>query len=157
MIAQRSCLARDEAATIALGARLAARLQPGCVVFLHGELGAGKTTLVRGMLQHLRPGQRVKSPTYTLVERYEIGALLIVHLDLYRVDDPGELEFIGVREHLGQAVLLVEWPLKAAGELPPPDLELWLSPRDGGREIRMHAHGKRGVALLDPVTDLDGS
>ncbi len=158
MIAQRSCFARDEAATMALGARLAARLQPGCVVFLHGDLGAGKTTLVRGLLQHLLPGQRVKSPTYTLVERYEIGALLILHLDLYRLGDPGELEFIGVREHLGHAALLVEWPQKAAGELPSPDLELWLSLHAGGREIRMQAHGERGAALLpNPTPDLDCS
>jgi tRNA threonylcarbamoyladenosine biosynthesis protein TsaE len=158
MSVQRDYFARDEAATIALGARLATRLQPGCVVFLHGDLGAGKTTMVRGMLQHLLPGLRVKSPTYTLVERYQIGALLILHLDLYRLGEPGELEYLGVREHAGQAVLLVEWPQKAAGELPPPDLELWLSPRAAGREIRIQAHGERGAALMpDPVPELDRS
>ena len=148
MNAQRVWLASDAAATAAIGAALAERLQPGSVVFLHGELGAGKTTLVRGLLQHLLPGQRVKSPTYSLVERYQAGAMTILHLDLYRTNEPGVLEFIGIREDIGRAVLLVEWPEKAAAALPAVDLDLWLAHCDGGREIRMQAHTARGRLLL---------
>jgi tRNA threonylcarbamoyladenosine biosynthesis protein TsaE len=140
--------AADAAATEAAGAALARALSPGVVVHLAGDLGAGKTTFVRGLLQALQPGQRVKSPTYTLVERYRAGALDVLHLDLYRLGDPEDLEFLGVREDSGHAVLLVEWPQRAGDRLPAADLAVSLSPFEGGRQIRFDARTDTGRRLL---------
>jgi tRNA threonylcarbamoyladenosine biosynthesis protein TsaE len=140
--------AADAAATAAAGAALAQALAPGLVVHLVGDLGAGKTTFVRGLLQALLPGQRVKSPTYTLVERYRAGTLDLLHLDLYRLGDAEELEFLGVREDAGHAVLLVEWPQRAQDRLPPADLEVALDAFEGGRKIRFEARTDAGERLL---------
>lgn len=104
---------------MALGARLSGELAGGQVVTLSGDLGAGKTTLVRGMLRGLGFEGRVKSPSYGLVETYDVGGLEIHHLDLYRLGEPEELDFIGLRDLLGpQSTLLVEWPERAGGRLP---------------------------------------
>lgn len=138
----------DAAATEAAGAALARVLSPGLVVHLMGDLGAGKTTFARGLLQGLLPGQRVKSPTYTLVERYRAGALDVLHLDLYRLGDPEELEFLGVREDAGRAVLLVEWPQRAGDRLPPADLVVELRPANRGRTIRTVGASDTGKRLL---------
>ncbi len=139
----------DEAATLALGARLAAAAAEGGMLFLRGELGAGKTTLVRGLLRALGHAGSVRSPTYTLVESYEVGGRAIHHLDLYRLADPEELEFLGLRELLdGRALCLVEWPERGAGILPAPDLELELDYLGSGRRVRLRAHGARGEAML---------
>ena len=123
----------DEVATLALGAELAQRFPSG-VVYLQGNLGAGKTTLVRGWLQALGHEGAVKSPTYTLVEPYRMGGRDIYHFDLYRMSDPEELEFIGGREYFAQpALCLVEWPDKGAGVLPPADATVTLEPDGYGR------------------------
>ena len=140
--------AADAAATEAVGAALARGLAPGCTLHLLGDLGAGKTTLARGLLQALLPGQRVKSPTYTLVERYDTGGVPVLHLDLYRLADPEELEFLGLREELGRAALLVEWPQRGGALLPPPDLVVRLRAQGTGREIHLEAHGAAGEACL---------
>jgi tRNA threonylcarbamoyladenosine biosynthesis protein TsaE len=130
----------DEAATRAAGARLATALAPGAVVFLHGPLGAGKTTLVRGLLRSLGHGGAVKSPTYTLVEPYQTAGQRVFHFDLYRLADPEELEFLGIRDYLdGSAWALIEWPERGAGWLPAPTVELWLEPVAQGRRLRVQA------------------
>lgn len=127
----------DTAATEAQGARLARRLKPGMIVYLQGDLGAGKTTLVRGLLRALGYQGPVKSPTYTLVESYFLADDRIVHhLDLYRLGDPEELEWIGIRDLLtDQAICLIEWPDRGAGMLPPADVTLSLAVDGCGRRI----------------------
>jgi tRNA threonylcarbamoyladenosine biosynthesis protein TsaE len=148
MSTTRDAFLPDAAATEAAGACLAKVLVPGTVVQLLGDLGAGKTTFARGLLQALLPGQRVKSPTYTLVERYRAPAFDVLHLDLYRLGDPEELEYLGVREDAGRAVLLVEWPQRGAGHLPAPDLTVRLTPSGDGRAITLVAGSAAGEALL---------
>lgn len=124
----------DEAATLALGSELATQFSGGGVVYLQGELGAGKTTLVRGYLRALGYEDSVKSPTYTLVEPYEIDDFSIAHLDLYRVTDPAELEYIGIEDVLRDVSLtFIEWPENGEGYLPPPDLTIELELIDDGR------------------------
>lgn len=118
--AVREFEAESEAEMMTLGARLARGLQGGQVITLSGDLGAGKTTLVRGMLRGLGFEGRVKSPSYGLVESYELAGLEIHHLDLYRLGQPEELDFIGLEDLLGaNSVLVVEWPERAGGRLPP--------------------------------------
>ena len=128
----------DSEATEALGARLAQALlpAPGLVVYLYGDLGAGKTTLVRGWLRALGATGPVRSPTYTLVEPYELAGRSLLHLDLYRLSDPAELEQLGLYDTPpARSVWLVEWPQRGAGELPPADLEITLQVFGNEREI----------------------
>lgn len=149
MSADASCELPDEDATVAFGARLAAALGDGAVIYLHGELGAGKTTLARGLLRALGHTGSVKSPTYTLVEPYAITGRTVFHFDLYRLADPEELEFLGVRDYLQPgAILLIEWPERGEGHLPAPDLELWLEPAGDGRRARWRACNSRGAAIV---------
>jgi len=140
----------DEAATLALGADIARGLRPGITVYLQGDLGAGKTTLVRGVLRALGHAGRVKSPTYTLAEIYNLPAFELYHFDLYRMNDPREWMDAGFREVVnGTTVSLVEWPEKAAGLLPPPDLRMLLQVRDDGREITLIAETALGKECLN--------
>jgi len=128
----------DEAATIALGAELLDLLTGAPVVFLHGQLGAGKTTLVRGILRALGHGGSVKSPTYTLLEPYDVGGRTIYHFDLYRIGDGEELDFIGIDELMdADAIKLVEWPERGAGRLPEPDVVIRLSLEGEGRRVEV--------------------
>jgi tRNA threonylcarbamoyladenosine biosynthesis protein TsaE len=139
----------DETATLALGAALALVCREGAIIFLHGNLGAGKTTLARGFLQGLGHAGRVKSPTYTLVEPYEVAGRRIYHFDLYRLQDPEELDYLGLRDYLGvEAVCLVEWPERGEGALPVPDLEVNLAYADHARRALLRAGSPRGERLL---------
>lgn len=140
----------DEAATDALGRRFAAALAGGSmVVYLHGDLGAGKTTFARALLGALQVGERIKSPTYSLIEGYAAQGRPAWHLDLYRIADPGELEWLGLDALADPAALvLVEWPERGRGALPSPDLTLHLAYADGGRQARLEAHTARGQDLL---------
>ena len=131
-------VAETEAEMMALGAGLAERLRGGDVVTLSGPLGAGKTTLVRGMLRGLGFEGRVKSPSYGLVESYDVAGLTVHHLDLYRLGDPGELDFIGLEDLPGPAsVLLVEWPERAGGRLPEATAAVTLGIAGTRREVRV--------------------
>lgn len=132
----------DERATLAYAATLAERLrEPGfgrALVFLHGQLGAGKTTLVRGILRAFGHTEAVKSPTYTLLEPYEETTPVVLHFDFYRVGDSEELDFIGLDELLdADAVKLIEWPERAGDRLPRPDIDIVLSPEGEGRCIEV--------------------
>ena len=140
----------DEAATLALGAEIARILLPGVCVHLSGDLGAGKTTLSRGILRGLGFEGRVKSPTYTLVELYVISTLNLYHFDFYRFNDPEEWNDAGFRDLFnGTNICLVEWPEKAGELLPLPDLmiELWPTPAMS-RSARIQSHTSLGNTLL---------
>lgn len=139
----------DESAMLALGAQLAAACGDTAVIFLSGQLGAGKTTLSRGFLQGLGHPGKVKSPTYTLVEPYEIAGKKIFHFDFYRVRDPRELDFIGIEDYfVPQAICLVEWPEQGQGFIPLADLFCYLEQYESGRKITMTANTERGKMIL---------
>lgn len=142
----------DEAATLDFGARLASVLHAGMTVYLSGDLGAGKTTLTRGLLRSLGFQGRVKSPTYTLVELYEIPRYNLYHFDLYRFADPEEWEEAGFREYFNfESVCLVEWPEKAAGLLPEPDLTVRLEILDEGRALTLTAGTEAGRRCIESL------
>ena len=150
----------DEQATVAFGQALAAACPSGVNIYLYGDLGAGKTTLVRGMIQAFLPGAKVKSPTYTLVEGYELADSAnnphnikhIYHFDLYRLGDPEELEYLGGRDYFaGNAVCLVEWPQRGEGWLARPDLEIMLKYQPDGRVMEVSAHSDKGGVLAESL------
>lgn len=137
----------------ALGAKLAAQVGNVRLVNIHGPLGAGKTTLVRGMLRGLGHAGAVKSPTFTLVEPYTFGNLHFYHFDLYRLNDPGELEFLGMRDYLdGNGVCVVEWAERAQGVLPSPDVDIMIEPTETGRMVRIMTLTPQGDVLLKALT-----
>ena len=130
----------DEQLTLKFGAHLARILRPGLTIFLTGELGAGKTTLVRGMLRGLGFEGRVKSPTYTLVESYSISSLYLYHFDLYRFKHEQEWLDAGFDEIFnGQNICIVEWPERAVNFLPQADIEICLTPQGQGRDATIIA------------------
>jgi tRNA threonylcarbamoyladenosine biosynthesis protein TsaE len=145
----------DEAATLALGARLARVIVPGLSLYLRGDLGSGKTTLARGLLRGLGYGGRVKSPTYTLVELYTVSRLNLYHFDFYRFRDPKEWRDAGFSEYFNDtSVCLVEWPEKAAGLLPVADLDLALEFAGDGRDLSIRAGTESGQACLDRLVQM---
>jgi len=130
-------------------------LHPGLVFYLRGDLGAGKTTLVRAILRGLGYQGKVKSPTYTLVELYVVSSLNLYHFDLYRFADPDEWDDSGFREYFNPAtVCFVEWPEKAAGLLPPADVEIRLRIRDGGREVELEAATEAGRQCINRLQSM---
>jgi tRNA threonylcarbamoyladenosine biosynthesis protein TsaE len=139
----------DESATVALAQRLAERLRPGMVIFLHGDLGAGKTTLVRGMMNALGYSGRIKSPTYTLVEPYHINGLDLRHFDLYRLHDEAEWETAGFRDEFdGHNIFLIEWPERARGFIPKADIEITFKILPHGRNIDIKGNTPSGRECL---------
>jgi tRNA threonylcarbamoyladenosine biosynthesis protein TsaE len=140
----------DEPATLSLGAALAECIAPGLRLYLGGDLGAGKTTLVRGLLRALGYRGKVKSPTFTLVEPYAISSLDLYHFDFYRFDDPAEWEQAGFREYFHpRSVCVVEWPEKAGELLPPPDLDIRLAFQGSGRIARFAAPTPTGERCIE--------
>lgn len=149
----RSFHLKDEQATVAMGEKIATvvknELKQGVVVYLHGDLGAGKTTLTRGFVVGMGHIGNVKSPTYTLVEPYDLGDWQVYHFDLYRLADPEELEFMGIRDYFNhQSCCFIEWPERGVGILPEADISIYLQYKDDQREIEFVAHSSKGRSLL---------
>ena len=143
----------DEDATRRLGEKLAPLLEPGLIIYLEGDLGAGKTTLVRALLRALGHAGPVKSPTYSLVEFYVVSSLYCYHFDFYRFESPDEFSEAGLGEHFhGDAVCLVEWPDKAAGCIPPFDVSMRLAPVGEGRCVEGVAATQKGVQCLSSLS-----
>ena len=144
----------DEAASLRLGQRLAATLPTRAVVHLQGDLGAGKTTLARALLRALGVEGAIKSPTYTLIERYPVEGGEVAHLDLYRIADPEELSFLGLDELADSARLwLVEWPDRGAAFLPAADLRIELAVEGAGRRAGFEALSPLGADWLAALAD----
>ena len=142
----------DENATLALAQRLAMHLKPGMVVHLHGDLGAGKTTLVRGILNALGYTGRVKSPTYTLLEPYHVAGLDLRHFDLYRLQNETEWDAAGFRDEFdGQNIFFIEWPERARGLIPQADVEVIFGILPHGRNAEIRANTKMGEQCLEQL------
>lgn len=130
--------------------RFARGLSPPLVIWLEGDLGAGKTTFARGLIHALGYSGRVKSPTYGLLEYYQLQNLQVLHMDLYRIGDPGELEFLGIGDLLDDAtILLIEWPDKGDGWLPKPDFVFHFSYAETGRNLSVSARTRRAQSLVE--------
>ena len=139
----------DAPAMEALGGKLASFCVPGSKLFLQGELGAGKTTLIRGFLNGLGYQGIVKSPTYTLVEPYQINDLEIFHFDLYRLKNPEELESLGIRDYFsGEGICLVEWPEKGEAFLGQPDVFIQINYQDEQRNVYLDAKTSLGKKII---------
>ncbi len=134
---------------VAFGSQLAKASQGWGIFYLEGDLGAGKTTLSRGVLRGLGHTGSVKSPTYTLVEPYEMEHCSVYHFDLYRLGDPEELDFLGVREYFGShALCLVEWPVRGKGFLPPADIIIRMTHCPDSRIVELEARSEHGRAVI---------
>jgi tRNA threonylcarbamoyladenosine biosynthesis protein TsaE len=139
----------NEVTQLSFGSDLAKICSDGTVIGLEGELGAGKTTLVRGFLQQFGYVGRVKSPTFALVENYELGTHKIFHFDLYRLKDPVELDVIGIRDYFdGHAIILIEWFDRARQRLPVPDIVCLLQILKEGRDIHCKALTEKGRQII---------
>ena len=140
----------DEAATLQLGAKLASSLKPGMRVYLRGELGSGKTTLIRGLLRSLGIRGGVKSPSYSLVELYVTSRLNLYHFDFYRFVDPNEFADAGFADYFrSDGICLVEWPERAGAALPPADLEIQFAYKGAARAVSVRALSERGARCLE--------
>lgn len=139
----------DEAAMVRLAHDFGQVLQAPIVIFLQGDLGAGKTTFARALIQGLGYSGRVKSPTYGLLESYQAGGFDFLHLDLYRIQDPAELEYLAIADQFTErGVLLVEWPEKAFTVLPSADIQIKINEIESGRSLEMVAGSETGRAVI---------
>lgn len=153
MVKDWQTTAADEAEMVELGKKLAQVVIAGSVVYLIGDLGAGKTTFTRGFLRGLGHQGNVKSPTYTLVEPYELAQGIVYHFDLYRLQDPEELELLGIRDYFNQdSIVLVEWPSLGEPVLPKPDLSLAISLLPVGRALHFTALTQQGQQALQQLS-----
>lgn len=144
----------DEEAMVAFGGLIANAATDGAVIYLHGDLGMGKTTLSRGVLRALGHQGAVKSPTYTLVEPYELAERQVYHFDLYRLSDPEELEYLGIRDYFTEECLcLIEWSERGKGVLPAADLDLSIRVQDQGRIISLQGNSEKGCKLADTLSE----
>ena len=153
IVIKQTFILADERATIALGKKLAnivkVELKQGVIVFLNGDLGTGKTTLTRGFVQGMGHVGNVKSPTYTLVEPYDLQDWQVYHFDLYRLADPEELEYMGIRDYFNSnCCSFIEWPEKGQGMLPEPDMIIDLAYHDEQRQVSLQANTSLGERLL---------
>ena len=152
---ERRFFLKEEAETERLGSELARAVRDargGMTVFLEGDLGMGKTTLSRGVMRGLGHQGAVKSPTYTLVEPYEHLQPPVYHFDLYRLGDPEELEYMGIRDYFeGGCFCLIEWPERGQGVLPEPDLNVHLEREGAGRSVVIRAGSEQGAKLLNSI------
>ena len=149
-----TCQVEGEEAMVAWGKLLGEALIEGGMVFFRGELGSGKTTLCRGVLRGQGHIGAVKSPTYTLVEPYRYGNIDIYHFDLYRLGDPEELEYMGIRDYFEKGnICLVEWPERGMDRLPLPDLDIFLDYHNQGRNVRVIASSRRGENIINKIRD----
>jgi tRNA threonylcarbamoyladenosine biosynthesis protein TsaE len=143
----------DEAATLACAAQLFQKVPPGSLVYLHGDLGAGKTTFVRGCLRATGYGGPVKSPTFTLVEEYVLNDRMLYHFDLYRLNDPEELEWMGIRDYFrADSCCFIEWPERGSGLLPAPDLEIRLVIEGAGRQFSLRGSTEAGRSVVSALS-----
>ena len=139
---------KNESETVGLGGKIARAIRGGEIIYLSGELGVGKTTLVRGILNALGHVGNVKSPTYTLVEPYFINDINIYHFDLYRINDPEELEAMGIRDYCdASSVCLYEWPEQGGNVLPDADIVMSLSHSETGRKLQIDAKSEKGELI----------
>lgn len=152
MLGRYKLLIDNEQEMVTLGGQLAQACAGRGIVFLHGGLGAGKTTFCRGVMRYYGHQGAVKSPTYTLVEPYEVAGHKIYHFDLYRLADPEELEFIGGRDYFSDnGLCLVEWPSRGQGELPDADLEITFDYNLPGRKATIVAGTEMGQQMLNRI------
>ena len=150
-----TCFIAGEEAMVEWGKLLGESLAKGGTVFFHGDLGSGKTTLCRGVLRALGHCGAVKSPTYTLVEPYRYRNIDIYHFDLYRLGDPEELEYMGIRDYFDEGnICLVEWPERGAGMLPSADLNIFLEYQDDGRQVKLAASTQRGEKMMEEIREV---
>ena len=140
----------NEEAMLSFGGKIASFIEETAVIFLYGELGVGKTTWVRGFLKGLGHQGNVKSPTYALVENYHVAKSTVYHFDFYRLDDPEELEHMGIRDYFHEKVIaMIEWPEKGMMYLPPSDLSLHMTFFEEGREIKCVGESEQGQLIIE--------